>query len=574
MENPNIVTNFDYKVIILGAGAAGIRTAIELKKNNISCLLISKRKHDDAHTKMAAGGINASLGSLDPDDNWKIHAADTIREGYFINDPSAVEVVCKQAPEAVLELQKWGCKFNLTEDGKINQRFFGAQSFRRTCFSGDETGKEILRTLVAKAKAEAIEHQEGIYIFKILKSNERITGALGYDMVNEQFVHYLSPVVVIACGGYASVYSRSSSRQGENTGDSISLALQAGARVMDMEMVQFHPTGMVSPQSYLGKLVTEAVRGEGGILVNKTGERFMEKYAPEQMELATRDEVARAIAKEILEGRGTKNSGVFLDISHKDKDFIKDRLPHMYERFSGIGIDISKKPMEVAPTSHYSMGGIEVDFTTGSTGVKGLYAVGEATAGLHGANRLGGNSLAETIVLGKITGNSIAEYLTTQATIEKKGNDTTIQLPQFPNYLSAEKLIKDVKELLWLHAGIIRSQKILEEGLEKLEKIQKNLKGHEQQTEFNAENFLMSLDLHNIMVVAELILKSALERKESRGAHFREDFPEERKHWCKNILWGKTQAGYQISSKDIPEVGRDIKEVLEAHYRLDYHQLE
>ncbi|MFN6943636.1 MAG: L-aspartate oxidase, partial [Cytophagaceae bacterium] len=363
----DISKTINVNVLIVGTGAAGIRTAIELQNNGISCLMLSRRKHGDAHTWMAAGGINASLGSLDPEDRWEIHAADTIREGHFINDAKAVETVCQNAPNAIKELQEWGCPFNLTSDGKINQRFFGAQSFRRTCFVGDKTGKAILDTLINKAKELQLPYQEEVCIIKIVKEKGKVAGAIGIDLKSGEFILFQSPVVVLACGGYSSVFNRSSSRADENLGDAIGLAYDAGAHLMDMEMVQFHPTGMVKPDKFLGKLVTEAVRGEGGRLFNALGERFMEKYSPDQMELDARDVVARAIKKEIMNGRGTKNKAVFLDISHQGAKYIKERLPQLYSRFKELGIDITKEPMEVSPTSHYSMGGIEVDFHSGET---------------------------------------------------------------------------------------------------------------------------------------------------------------------------------------------------------------
>jgi len=566
-------------VLIIGAGAAGIRTAIALDEHNISSLLVSKREFGDAHTWMAAGGINASLGSLDEEDRWEIHAADTLKEGHFINDPNAVETVCKHAPDAIKELHEWGCPFNKTDDGKINQRFFGAQSFRRTCFVGDKTGRAILDTLVDQAKKRDIPCHDGVYIFKILKKEGRVIGALGLDKKNEEVIFYNSAYVVLAAGGYASIYNRSSSRKDENLGDTIHMAFEAGARLMDMEMVQFHPTGMVKPEDYLGKLVTEAVRGEGGHLLNKDKKRFMEEYSPEMKELDARDEVARAIAKEISKGNGTENNGVYLDISHKDAEFIKDRLPKMYDRFKELDIDISKEPMEVAPTSHYAMGGAEVNFKNGATNVDGLYAVGEATSGLHGANRLGGNSLMETVVLGKLTGNNIAEQFdknnknASPSDLLKDIEDTYNNMGWVNNPL---EIMDEVKDLMWEHAGILRNEKQLEEGIKKLQRVKNELKSHTVSLDdISFQEVWQNLDLKNVVLASELVLKSAIRRKESRGAHFREDYTETVEEYKLNILCYKNESGeVSIETRPIDNVSEGIQKALDENHSLDYHQLE
>jgi succinate dehydrogenase / fumarate reductase, flavoprotein subunit len=566
-------------VLIIGAGAAGIRTAIALHDKNISSLLVSKREFGDAHTWMAAGGINASLGSLDEEDRWEIHAADTLREGHFINDPKAVETVCKNAPEAVLELHEWGCPFSKTDDGKINQRFFGAQSFRRTCFVGDKTGRAILDTLVDQAKERDIPCHDGVYIFDLVKREGKVIGALGINKKNKEVVFYNSAYVVLAAGGYASIYNRSSSRQNENIGDTAFLAYEAGARLMDMEMVQFHPTGMVKPEEYLGKLVTEAVRGEGGRLFNKNKDRFMAEYSPEMKELDARDEVARAIAKEIAKGNGTEDNAVYLDISHKDEEFIKSRLPKMYDRFKELDIDISKEPMEVSPTSHYSMGGVEVDFTNGATNVEGLYAVGEATSGLHGANRLGGNSLIETVVLGKITGNAIANQYS-----EDKNDAISGELKQYleEKYLECNWVknpgdaIKKIKDLMWEHAGILRNEKQLNKGLEKLEEIRMDISADKAELEeMSFEVIWENLDLKNVLLASELVLKSANMRKESRGAHYREDYTDLSEEYKLNIVAYKGENGkVSLEEKSVGEIGEEVQKALDENHSLDYHQLE
>ncbi|MBT0812627.1 FAD-binding protein [Litoribacter ruber] len=566
-------------VLIIGAGAAGIRTAIALKEAGVDCMLVSKREFGDAHTKMAAGGINASLGNLDPEDRWEIHAADTLKEGHFVNDPKAVELVCKNAPDAIRELAEWGCPFNTNEDGEINQRFFGAQSYRRTCFVGDHTGKAILDTLVQKAKDMGIECLDGKYVFELLKNKDRVVGALVLDKKEKQLLRIKSQYTVIAAAGYASIYSRSSSRKNENLGDAMRLALRAGAQLKDMEMVQFHPTGMVKPEKFEGKLVTEAVRGEGGHLLNADKKRFMEDYSPEMMELDARDEVARAIAREIAKGRGTKDKGVYLDISHKEEGFIKKKLPDMYERFESLGINISEKAMEVAPTSHYSMGGLLVDFENGFTGVQGLYAVGEAACGLHGANRLGGNSLIETVVLGKLTGEELSRK------IKGEDNGEKISIPEleqsfspkhYPWQAQPNQVLVKIKNLMWDHAGIIRNEKGLKEGLQQLEAIEEEIVAGSVSVEgLDFENVWANMDLFTVLEVSKLVLKAALERKESRGAHYREDFPDKDENWEANLVWNLDQDGQlKFEKLKVPAISPGVQRALDEGHSLNYHQLE
>jgi succinate dehydrogenase / fumarate reductase flavoprotein subunit len=566
-------------VLIIGAGAAGIRTAIALHHKGIQCLLVSKREFGDAHTIMASGGINASLGSLDDEDDWSIHAADTLKEGHFLNDPELVQQVCKLAPNAIRELDDWGCPFNKTDNDAINQRFFGAQSFRRTCFVGDRTGKAMLEILVEKARSLDIPCEDGVFIFEILMHNGKVAGAMGLDKKRQRIIHYQTPCVVLAAGGYASIYERSSSREDENLGDSIYLSFQAGVKVMDMEMVQFHPTGMVSPPSFKGKLVTEAVRGEGGHLYNNKGERFMSEYSPEKMELDARDEVARAIAKEVEKGNGTEVGGVYLDISHKEPEFIKKRLPKMYNRFNELGKDISKEAIEVSPTCHYSMGGVEVDSQSGATKVPGLYAVGEAVSGMHGANRLGGNSLIETIVLGRVFGQEIANALPSlKNNLPSEGMDILAKqcLQKLEGCQDPLGYIERVKKLMWENAGIIRKEEYLKKGLEILDEIKEEVKASSSRLSgLDSEKICKNFDLRNVMLSAELVLRTALYRKESRGAHYREDYSSTDEDWQKNILVSKKENNeFYLETKSPKPVSKEIEEALERNYSLSYHQLE
>jgi len=570
-------------VLVIGAGAAGARTAIALVEGDIETLVVGKRDYGDAHTTWAAGGINAALGSRDPEDSPAIHAADTLTEGHLLNDPDGVEMVTNVMPNRIRELDEWGMPFNRTESGKIEQRYFGAQSFRRTCFVGDRTGEAILETLVSKAQELEIPYRENIMITKLLSDGDRVHGAVGYDMDDGHFIRFEAYAVVLAAGGYSSLYNRHSSRDDENNGDGAALAYDAGACLMDIEFVQFHPTGMMGDrygQDWNGRLVTEAVRGEGGRLFNINGERFMEKYSPDQMELDARDVVARAIAQEIREGRGTENDGVYLDISHKNRSFLKERLPRMYERFTELGVDIAKEPVEVAPTAHYAMGGVEVDFETGATAVGNLYAVGEAIAGIHGANRLGGNSLAETVALGKVVG----EHLVGKSYIGAPELPASQQRAADEHFRALEDLggagREDPEEVLTAlgdvleeTAGIIRSEESTNEGLDRLEALRKRA-GALVTGERTSRSFEYAVDLGFSLTVAEALLKGARERTESRGAHFRSDYPEKDELWRKNLLYERTDEGMKLDTKVPSEPSEAVREALDADYDLDYHQLE
>ncbi|MDQ3931521.1 MAG: FAD-binding protein, partial [Actinomycetota bacterium] len=398
-------------VLVIGAGAAGLRAAIAAHQAGTEVVVLAKRTRRDAHTTLASGGINAVFGTRDPQDSWQQHFADTVREGYFLGDPRAVEIVVQEAPAAVRELVEWGAPFTRTPDGELDQRYFGAHTYRRTCYAGDYTGRAVLATLANKADSLGIPVADDQYVSRLLVSNGTCFGALALDQHSGQRTTFLADAVVLATGGHTRLWRRSSSRRDENNGDGMYLALQAGCRLADVELVQFHPTGMVAPEEAAGTLVTEAVRGEGGRLVNAEGERFMARYDPDRMELSTRDRVALANYTEIIEGRGGSQGGVFLDISHIGKEQILSKLPRMYRQFIEYQmLDISREAMEVAPTAHYSMGGVVVDPDTHSTDVVGLYAVGEVAAGLHGANRLGGNSLSETVVSGRHAGEAAARF--------------------------------------------------------------------------------------------------------------------------------------------------------------------
>jgi succinate dehydrogenase / fumarate reductase flavoprotein subunit len=520
-------------VLVIGTGAAGLRAAIAAHQAGSEVVVVGKRRRDDAHTVLAAGGINAALGSVDPQDSWQQHFADTLREGYFLADPRVVELMAREAPAAVLELADWGAPFARTPDGLLDQRFFGAHRWRRTCYAGDWTGRAVLRTLAAKVAELGLSVVDDHYVSQLLVSDGACFGALAFDLETGERTVFLADAVVLAAGGHTRIWRRSSSRRDENTGDGMYLALRAGCRLQDMELVQFHPTGMVAPEEAAGTLVTEAVRGEGGHLENALGERFMARYDPERMELSARDRVALANYTEITEGRGGPNGGVFLDITHLGKDAILEKLPRMYRQFLEYQmLDISQQPMEVAPTAHYSMGGVVVDPDTHATDVAGLYAAGEVTAGLHGANRLGGNSLAETVVFGRRAGEAAAGWSASRdlqlrsrrvvAAAEEELSGLVRHGRQF-----ARPLQRALRDAMWATCGVVRDQAGLRHGLDRVAEL-RELAGQVdvRPTSEGYADLAHALDLRASLVTAEVTLLGALARTESRGAHQRRDHPE------------------------------------------------
>lgn len=520
-------------VLVIGTGAAGLRAAIAAHQAGSEVVVVGKRRRDDAHTVLAAGGINAALGTVDPQDSWQQHFADTLREGYFLADPRVVELMATEAPAAVLELADWGAPFARTPDGRLDQRFFGAHRWRRTCYAGDWTGRAILRTLTAKVAELGMTVVDDQYVSQLLVSDGACFGALAFDLETGARTVFLADAVVLATGGHTRIWRRSSSRRDENTGDGMYLALRAGCRLQDMELVQFHPTGMVAPEEAAGILVTEAVRGEGGVLKNAFGERFMARYDPERMELSARDRVALANYTEIAEGRGGPNGGVFLDITHLGKDAILEKLPRMYRQFLEYQmLDISQQPMEVAPTAHYSMGGVVVDPETHATDVAGLYAAGEVTAGLHGANRLGGNSLAETVVFGRRAGEAAAGYsasrdvqLRARRVVDAADEELTSFIRHGREF--ARPLQRALRDAMWETCGVVRDQAGLRRGLERVAELRELAR--EVDVRPTAEGYAdlaHALDLRASLAAAEATLLGALARNESRGAHQRRDYPE------------------------------------------------
>ena len=581
-------SNRSCDVLIIGGGSAGLRAAIEAHDAGAHVLIISKSRKGDPHTVLARGGINAALATMDPEDNWMIHAADTLREGEFLADYNKVEVLCKNAPEAINELVGWGARFHREKDGRLTQRFFGAHTYRRTVFYEDWTGKEIIRVLMDQVRRRKIEIVDNVYITKLLKSRgasgkrgivvvEHIKGATGIDVKKKKIAMFESKSLILAAGGYTRVYAVSSSRIFENYGEGVALAYEVGADLVDMEMVQFHPTGMVWPRKVVGTLATEAIRGEGGILLNSKGERFMKNYYPERMELGPRDVVARAIFNEIASGRGTKHGGIWLDVTHLPKAKILERLPTMYKQFKQLdGIDISKEKMEVAPTAHYSMGGVQVGRDC-KTKIRGLFAVGEVISQVHGANRLGGNSLLDTVVFGKVAGRAAAIFakkvkpqLLGLSANGQNGFDYGIFVAKDPIKFRTEieKLMKD-------SAGIVREAAKLQEGLKKILKLKKKFYSKDnilKKFKLN-ENVVRTWEVKSAMVVCEAIIRSALMRQESRGAHYRIDFPKlDDKKWKLNIFCKQKGNGIALFKRRVREGKGPLEDFLKAHVKAEHHR--
>ncbi|HEY9386623.1 MAG TPA: FAD-binding protein [Nitrososphaeraceae archaeon] len=588
-------------VLIIGSGSAGLRAAIEAHDASAHVLIISKSMKGDPHTVLARGGINAALGTMDPEDNWMVHAADTLREGVFLADYEKVRILCKNAPDAVKELVNWGARFHREKDGRLTQRFFGAHTYRRTVFYGDWTGNEIIRVLMDQVQQRKIEIIDNVYITKLLKSNdvneeiqtgegeEEVKGALGIDSEKKEILIFECKSLILATGGYTRVYSVSSSRISENYGEGIALAYEAGADLVDMEMVQFHPTGMVWPEKALGTLATEAIRGEGGILLNSKGGRFMKNYYPERMELGPRDIVARANYNEIVNGRGTEHGGVWLDVTHLTKDKILDRLPTMYEQFKNIaGIDISKEKMEVGPTAHYSMGGVVVDIKC-RTKIRGLFAVGEVISQIHGANRLGGNSLLDTIVFGKIVGGEaarlakeVAERRKTRGPPPSSSRRLNVNnQKEYEDYgififKKPIKFLKEIQELMNQNAGIIRDETRLQHGLRRILELKKEFYSKDnilnefkiEDDEGNSENVVLTWEVKSSLVVCEAILRSAQMRQESRGAHYRSDFPSpDNEKWNVNIYCRNEDREMVLYKQNVREIKGPLADLLKTHIK-------
>jgi succinate dehydrogenase / fumarate reductase flavoprotein subunit len=571
----------EHDVLIIGAGGAGLRAAIAAAERGLSVGVVSKSLLGKAHTVMAEGGIAAAVGNVDPDDGWRTHFMDTLRSGKFLNNWRMAEIFAKEAPERVIELEQWGGLFNRTNEGKISQRAFGGHTYRRLCHVGDRTGLEMIRTLQEKVLATDAKVYMETTINKLLKSGDRVVGAVGYTRDLGRFIHFKAKAVVMATGGWGRIY-KVTSNSWESNGDGAVLAYEAGAELVDMEMVQFHPTGMVWPPGVRGLLVTEGVRGEGGVLRNSEGERYMENYDPEKMELSTRDVVARANFTEVTEGRGSEHGGVLLDITHLGYNGIMKKLPTMYEQFLKLAdIDISKEPMEVFPTIHYTMGGIKVEAETGATNVPGLFAAGECAGGLHGANRLGGNSLSDLLVFGRRAGEGAAEYAeesshsteveASEVEDEKKRLLEPLERPESDENENPFTIQKELQSAMMEHANMMRNEESLTEGLEKVLALKERLPNIKVQgsTLFNP-GWHAARDVYYMVQVSEMIFRCALERKEQRGAQWRLDYEGQDEELGKvNFIVKKDQQGeVGIEKREIAPMPEHLAELFEEETKV------
>lgn len=533
----------DTDVLVVGAGGAGCRAAIEASNHNVSVTLLSKELFGKAHTIMAEGGYNAALGNVDPADNPDIHFKDTVEGGAYLNNQRLVEILVKDACERILDLENFGGLFDRTAEGKIAQRLFGKQTYRRTCYASDRTGHEMMVTLAEEVRRRDITVMDEIFVSRLLMNNGAVVGAAALKMKNGDFVVFRSKSAVLATGGTGRIYSITTNAA-QDTGDGYALGFNSGAQLVDMEQFQFHPTGIVYPESARGTLVTEAVRGEGGILYNSLGERFMKNYNPKLMEVAGRDEVARSIANEIIEGRGTKHNGVFLDVSHLPSILIEERLESMLELFLKIGIDIREEPMEVSPTAHHLMGGLTINERAETT-IKRVFAAGEVTGGVHGGNRLGGNALADTQVFGRIAGENasmLAKSLSQSPSLSKSEIDQAYAEAHASldrkEGLNPIGLRKKLQRLMWDNVGIFRTGASLSKAVDEIVRMRNEasrVATQDKNPSYNKE-WIESLEVPNMLLTSEMIARSALMRQESRGAHYRKDFNKtDNKNWSANI---------------------------------------
>ncbi|OEC93739.1 MULTISPECIES: fumarate reductase (CoM/CoB) subunit TfrA [Methanobrevibacter] len=536
-------------VLIIGSGGAGSRAAIEVDNAGLKAIIVSKGlSFRSGCTGMAEGGYNAVFKTVDKDDSKEAHIYDTLKGGSYLNDEKLVEILVNESPQRLIDLENYGALFDRQESGEIDQRPFGGQTYRRTCYQGDRTGAELLNALKEEIIKRDIECIEEVMITSLITDKNQVIGATGLDLKDSSLIYFKAKSTILASGGAGQLYPVTSNTFQKN-GDGYAIAYKAGAKLIDMEQVQFHPTGMVAPESKKGVLVTEAVRAEGGKLLNKDGARFMRKYAPEKMELATRDIVARSIYQEIIEGRGTEKGGVYLDISHLDDDYIDEKLETMVLQFNNVSIDIKHEPIEVAPTAHHFMGGLKIN-TDASTSLRNLFGAGEVCGGVHGANRLGGNALADTQVFGKIAGESASKAcadteIKTDYEQVKRESSRIENLIKKGN-IKPQKFKENIKNLMWEKVAIVRDEKTLNEGLKDLQDMQKELNNLDvsDKKQYNTE-LVTALEVINMVEICILIVKSAILRRESRGSHFRSDFPESKDEWKKSIIFNKDKIEFE-----------------------------
>ncbi len=553
-------------ILIIGAGGAGMRAAIAAGEKGARVVVTTKSLLGKAHTVMAEGGIAAAIADVDAKDNWEVHFSDTIVEGAYLSDWRMAEILAKEAPDRVYELEHYGAIFDRTDDGRIMQRAFGGHTYKRLCHVGDKTGLELIRTLEDQVLHKNIEFMAEVFITKLFLARGRFAGALAIDFKTGEFLLFRAKAVIISTGGGGRIY-RVTSNSWESTGDGVGLAYRAGCGLRDMEMIQFHPTGMVWPPGVRGLLVTEGIRGEGGILLHAKGERFMLRYSPEKKELDARDVVARAIYHEIQAGNGTEHKAVYLDISHMGAAFIKRKLPGMYSQFMDFaGVDITKQMMEVAPTVHYQMGGVDVDAETAATNVRGVYAAGEVAGGLHGGNRLGGNSLADILVFGKRAGEAAGDYVKGVEPAAVNGAEVQAEIARANAFLNGSganpyALIDRLTDAMTKHVGIMREEQELGKALAEILELRKRYGGVGVAggLKYN-KGLLASLELDNMLIAAEAVVRGAIMRKESRGAHARSDYPKKDPSWKKNIIFSMGGDGSMVSrTEPVPELPERLK---------------
>jgi len=535
---------YECDVLIIGSGGAGCRAAIEVSEHNLTPLIVSKGlSFKSGCTGMAEGGYNAAFACVDPEDSPDVHFEDTMRGGGFLNDPQLVRILVDEAPDRLRDLETYGALFDRQESGLLDQRPFGGQTYRRTCYQGDRTGHEMITALKEEVIRRDIETVEEIMITSLLVEEDRVLGAMGVSIRDSSTVAFRASSTILAAGGAGHIYPVTSNTI-QKGGDGFSVAWKAGADLIDMEQVQFHPTGMVYPESRRGVLVTEAVRGEGGILLNSEGERFMKRYDP-RGELATRDVVARAIYTEIMEGRGTGNGGVYLDVSHLPDEVIEEKLETMLLQFQDVGIDIRSEPMEVAPTAHHFMGGVRID-EWGRTNLRNLFAAGEVTGGVHGANRLGGNALADTQVFGRRAGIAAARNAikSAPASIRSAVEEEEYRIKSMvaEGSHSPSEIRDRLHEAMWNGVAIVRSRESLESARAVIQDLT-TMMGDLNVPETSGFNtyLIEALELENMLVTSSMVVESALIREESRGSHYRKDFPETRPEWLKSIVLNRNR---------------------------------
>lgn len=547
------------EVLIIGSGGAGCRAAIEVSNEGKEPLIVSKGlSFRSGCTGMAEGGYNAVLKLVDPEDSFEAHYKDTIKGGSYLNDPDLVNILTRESPERLHDLEEYGALFDRQESGELNQRPFGAQTYRRTCFQGDRTGHEIMTALKEEIVKRGIKTIDEVMITSLILNDRdalmpKVIGAIGVDLKTSETIYFQSKAVILATGGAGQLFPVTSNTTQKN-GDGFALAYRAGAELLDMEEIQFHPTGMVHPESKKGVLVTEAVRAEGGRLINSEGERFMSNY-DDRMELASRDVVARAIYNEIQEGRGSEHGGVYLTVAHLDPDYIDEKLETMVIQFEDAGVDIKTKPMEVAPTAHHHMGGVRID-EDGRTTIENLFACGEVCGGVHGGNRLGGNALADTQVFGKRAGFTaalacdISDYEFNIPDIEEEENRIKSLIRE--GTIKPQDMKKEIQQLMWDNVSIVRNEFKLRHALKRLMKMREELNDLDVKNvkQYN-ESLITALEVTNMVDICILIVKSAILRRESRGAHYREDFPQSDDTWKKSIVMGKNRVKFLKREYDI-----------------------